>query len=59
MYNPGRYNETMAWVYDWVTSERGAQVAMDEACTGSIRGHIRVCEKLHEKGAAGFEEPEE
>lgn len=45
------YAETMAWEFDRTTNTRGHLVAMDEAATDSIVGHIRVCEALHKHGS--------
>lgn len=44
------YAETLAWVVDVETKQRGDIVAQDEASTGSMKGHFRVCEKLAATG---------
>lgn len=53
----GRYAETLVWEWDKTTKIRGDIVGMGEGFQGSIRTHMKICEKLYEVGT--MEEPEE
>lgn len=53
----GRYAETIVWEWDSTERKRGDIVHMGEGFQGSIRTHIKICEKLYEAGT--MEEPED
>lgn len=46
---PSRYNETIAWEYDWDSQERGDMVAM-EGEGAACRQHFAVCRSLFTTG---------
>ena len=52
------YAETMAWDCDPETGARGVMVGMSDSPTGSIRGHIAACTRLHETGEFDRQETE-
>jgi len=52
MLGPDRYNETIAWEYDWETSTRNEQIGMDGGPQGSITAHLQMCQRLHDTGVA-------
>lgn len=51
MEGPRRFNETIVWDYDWDIKERGSIVHQDEGSAGSVRTHLKVCERFFEQGA--------
>lgn len=54
--DPGRYNETLVWRYDWDKSERGMEILAHESdAQGSIQAHLRVCEEFFDLGKASGE----
>lgn len=44
-----RFHETIAWEYDWETTERGAMVAQDGGGP-AFRQHYLICEQLFKTG---------
>lgn len=52
----GRYAETIVWEWNKSTKERGDIVHMGEGFKGSIRTHMKICEKLYEVGTMEEEE---
>lgn len=57
MLGPGEYAETMVWLWDEQTKERGKFIGQDEGSRDSIVTHNRICKRLSETGK--FEEDEE
>ena len=51
-----RFNETLAWQYDYETMERGDIVATDGDFQGCLRTHFAVCEQLAKHGRVQLEE---
>jgi len=48
---PRQYNETMVWPYDWETATRSPNfIYQDGDTAGSIRQHIKACERIHATG---------
>ena len=47
--SPPRYNETMAWEFDWDKDERGKWI-VQTGCGGAIDQHYDVCEQLFQTG---------
>ena len=52
MLNPGRYNETIVWEYDWAKAERGKMIHQGEDGKGCIGTHLRVCKDFYLCGMA-------
>ena len=48
--DPGRYNETLVWRYDWEKKERLNLCWQRAGARGLITSHLSVCEELHRDG---------
>lgn len=48
--DPGRYNETLVWDYDW-DGHKTTNLSYQRDCVrGSIRQHLAVCQELFDTG---------
>ncbi len=57
MGGPTHYNETVVWPYDWEKREcRHNSIYQDGDTAGSIRQHLKVCERIHHTGNPDFVE---
>lgn len=50
MLNPGRYNETLVWRYDWDARKTTSLCYQRDCVRKSIRQHLAVCQELFDKG---------
>jgi hypothetical protein len=57
MLDPGRYNETLVWDYDWDGRTSKSLMYQRDCVRGSIRRHLAVCQELFDKGELTPEDP--
>lgn len=50
MLDPGRYNETLVWRYDWDKRATTSLCYQRDCVRGSIRQHLEVCQELFDTG---------
>jgi hypothetical protein len=50
MLGPRRYAETIVWGFDWEKNEKGGLLYQDSSYEGSIKIHIRTCERIYSDG---------
>lgn len=54
--DPGRYNETIVWRYDWDKGKTAAMIYQRDCVRRSIGQHLKICQELFDTGELKPEE---